>query len=134
MIATPTGAFSTGVDAIVPGSQRGLLDGVRMIPSRAHDEALAELLWELNRIQTVYPGTSLRLVYELLPTTAPEEPSRTAKTRHSTITRTGSLCLEASSSGDKLLLSSATGIPDAATCGMVSQPARNPKRIGNDCV
>lgn len=51
-----------------------------MIPSQARDEALAELLWELNRIQSTYSDTSLRLVYELLPNTAREEPSRTAKT------------------------------------------------------
>ena len=50
-----------------------------MIPSRAHDEALAELLGELDRIQTVYPDTSLRLVCELLPSTAPRRAIQNAR-------------------------------------------------------
>ena len=34
---------------------------------RGHDLALAPLLDELNQIWTLYPGTNLRLVYEILP-------------------------------------------------------------------
>ena len=37
---------------------------------RGHDLALAPLLEEINRTQTLYPGTSLRLVYEI-PRTIP---------------------------------------------------------------
>ncbi len=36
--------------------------------SRGRDIALAPLLKELNQTRTVYPGTNLRLVYEILPT------------------------------------------------------------------
>ena len=46
---------------------------------RAHDEALAALLEELNRTQTVYPDTRLRLVYEMLPLATPESPSQPSK-------------------------------------------------------
>ena len=46
---------------------------------RAHDEALAALLEELNRTQTVYPDTGLRLVYEMLPLATPESPSQPSK-------------------------------------------------------
>ena len=58
---------------------------------RAHDEALAALLEELNRTQTVYPDTGLRLVYEMLPLATPESPSQPSKNLHSNVTRTGSL-------------------------------------------
>lgn len=34
---------------------------------RGHDLALAPLLEEFNRTRTLYPGTNLRLVYEILP-------------------------------------------------------------------
>ena len=46
---------------------------------RAHDEALAALLEELNRTQTLYPDTGLRLVYEMLPLATPESPSQPSK-------------------------------------------------------
>ena len=36
--------------------------------SRGQDFALAPLLEELNQIRTLYPGTHLRLVYEIFPT------------------------------------------------------------------
>ena len=36
--------------------------------SRGQDVALAPLLEELNQTRTLYPGTHLRLVYEILPT------------------------------------------------------------------
>ena len=39
----------------------------------AWDEALARLVAELNRSETIYPGTDLRLVCELL--VAPEPPA-----------------------------------------------------------
>ena len=35
--------------------------------SQGQDEALAPLLAELNQTRTLYPGTDLRLVYEILP-------------------------------------------------------------------
>ena len=46
---------------------------------RAHDEAVAALLEQLNRTATIYPGTSLRLVYEILPGPAPKNPSGPSK-------------------------------------------------------
>ena len=46
---------------------------------RAHDEAAAALLEQLNRTATIYPGTSLRLVYEILPGPAPKSPSAPSK-------------------------------------------------------
>ena len=42
------------------------------LSTRAQDQALAPLLEELNRTRTVFPGTQLRLVYEM----PPSEPSR----------------------------------------------------------
>ena len=46
---------------------------------RAHDEAVAPLIEQLNRTKTIYPGTSQRLVYEILPGPAPESPSGPSK-------------------------------------------------------
>ena len=46
---------------------------------RAHDEAVAALLKQLNRTATIYPGTSLRLVYEILPGPVPKSPSGPSK-------------------------------------------------------
>ena len=46
---------------------------------RAHDEAVAALIEQLNRTATIYPGSSLRLVYEILPGPAPESPSGPSK-------------------------------------------------------
>ncbi|MDE0625766.1 MAG: hypothetical protein OXH99_05155, partial [Bryobacterales bacterium] len=53
---------------IVPDPSAGTLT-VRLLhqAGRGHDLALAPLLEELNRTRTLYPGTSLRLVYEILP-------------------------------------------------------------------
>ena len=47
----------------------------RLMPmaTQARDEALARLVAELNRSETIYPGTDLRLVYELL--VEPEPPA-----------------------------------------------------------
>ena len=39
--------------------------------TRAQDKALAPLLEELNRMRTVFPGTQLRLVFEMLPSARP---------------------------------------------------------------
>ena len=48
---------------------------VRLMPmaTQALDEALARLVADLNRSETTYPGTDLRLVYELL--VEPEPPA-----------------------------------------------------------
>ena len=46
-----------------------------------------------NRTATIYPGTSLRLVYEILPGPAPKSPSGPSKNCHSTLTTTGSLTI-----------------------------------------
>ena len=48
---------------------------VRLMPmaTQAQDEALARLIAELNRSETIYPGTDLRLVCELL--VEPEPPA-----------------------------------------------------------
>ena len=53
---------------IVPDPSAGTLT-VRLLHQarRGHDLALAPLLEELNQTRTLYPGTSLRLVYEILP-------------------------------------------------------------------
>ena len=41
------------------------------LATRALDKALTPLLEELNRTSTVYPGTQLRMVYEVLPSDRP---------------------------------------------------------------
>ena len=43
--------------------------------TRARDAALAPLLDELNQTRTVFPGTNLRLVYEILPAGPPPPPA-----------------------------------------------------------
>ena len=52
--------------SLLPDPAAGTLT-VRLLhqASRAHDAALAPLLAELNATRTVFPGTQLRLVYEL---------------------------------------------------------------------
>ena len=61
-------AMLCGNASIVPDPSAGTLT-VRLLHQarRGHDLALAPLLEELNRTRTLYPGTSLRLVYEILP-------------------------------------------------------------------
>ena len=39
--------------------------------TRAQDKALVPLLEKLNRMRTVFPGTQLRLVFEMLPSDRP---------------------------------------------------------------
>ena len=50
---------------------------VRPMPmaTQARDEALARLVAELHRSETIYPGTDLRLVYELLVEPEPPAPA-----------------------------------------------------------
>ena len=57
--------------SILPDPAAGTLT-VRLLhqASRGHDDALAPLLEELNQTRTLYPGTDLRLIYEILPTDA----------------------------------------------------------------
>ena len=61
-------AMLSGDASIVPDPSAGTLT-VRLLHQarRGHDLALAPLLEELNQTRTLYPGTSLRLVYEILP-------------------------------------------------------------------
>ena len=49
------------------------------LATRAQDKALTPLLEELNRTRTVFPGTQLRLVYEMLPS---DRPGRTVALPH----------------------------------------------------
>ena len=62
--------------SLLPDPQAGTLT-VRLLhqASRAQDAALDPLLEELNQTRTVFPGTQLRLVYELPPTAS--EPPQT---------------------------------------------------------
>ena len=70
-----------GDASLHPDQQAGTLT-VRLLhqPTGAQDLALAPLLDELNRTRTVFPGTSLRLVYKTLaddescPTPSPPRP------------------------------------------------------------
>ena len=70
-----------GDASLYPDEQAGTLT-VRLLhqPTRAQDRALAPLLEELNRTRTVFPGSQLRLVYEMLapdlsgPTASPAVP------------------------------------------------------------
>ncbi len=54
--------------SLLPDPAAGTLT-VRLLhqSTSAHDAALASLQDDLNRTHTVFPGTSLRLVYEILP-------------------------------------------------------------------
>ena len=55
--------------SLLPDPEAGTLT-VRLLhqASRAQEAALVPLLEELNQTRTVFPGTELRLVYELPPT------------------------------------------------------------------
>ena len=53
---------------LVPDIRAGTLTVQLLhLASRSQDAALGPLLRELNQTRTAFPGTSLRLVYELLP-------------------------------------------------------------------
>ena len=61
---------------LVPDIRAGTLTVQLLhLASRSQDAALGPLLQELNQTRTAFPGTSLRLVYELLPD---DHPTRTA--------------------------------------------------------
>ncbi len=62
--------------SLLPDPVAGTLT-VRLLhqPTRAQDRALAPLLDALNQTRTLYPGTTLRLVYELPPCN-PSDPSQ----------------------------------------------------------
>ena len=59
--------FQSDAD-IIPDPENGILR-VRILgtASNAGDAAIAGLLEELNQTRTIFPGTSLRMVYELPP-------------------------------------------------------------------
>ena len=61
--------------SLVPDATAGTLT-VRLLhqASRGQDRALLPLLQELNQTRTRYPGTHLRLVFEILPDTAASPP------------------------------------------------------------
>ncbi len=67
--------FQTGA-SLLPDPAAGTLT-VRLLhqATRAREAALAPLLDELNQTRTVFPGTSLRLVYEILPAGPSPPPS-----------------------------------------------------------
>ena len=62
---------------IIPDPDRGILRPWRILgtASDASDNAIAGLLDELNQTRTVFPGTDLRMVYELPSNTAETDPS-----------------------------------------------------------
>lgn len=52
---------------LVPNQEAGTLTvGLHHMGNRAHDEVVRHLCAELNATETVFPGTNLRLVYELV--------------------------------------------------------------------
>jgi hypothetical protein len=59
--------YRTEVD-LLPDEQANILT-VRLhhLATRSADEAVRHLCKELNATETIYPGTTLRLVYELVP-------------------------------------------------------------------
>jgi hypothetical protein len=63
--------YTTEAD-LIPNETEGTLT-VRLhnMTSRIHDAAVAHLCKELNDTETVYPGTNLRLVYELVSSRIP---------------------------------------------------------------
>ena len=65
---------------IIPEPENGILR-VRILgtASNACDNALASLIDELNQTRTIYPGTKLRMIYELPGYTNPSDPSASTK-------------------------------------------------------
>ena len=63
--------YTTEAD-LIPNETAGTLT-VRLhnMTSRVHDGAVSHLCKELNDTETVYPGTNLRLVYELVSSRIP---------------------------------------------------------------
>lgn len=63
-----------------PGPAAGTLTVLQQHTAcRAHDEAVSALIEQLNRTAAIYPGTSLRLVDEILSGPAPKSPSGPTK-------------------------------------------------------
>jgi hypothetical protein len=58
--------YTTEVDLIPDYSAETLTVRLHKMASRVHDDAVTYLCSELNDTETVYPGTNLRVIYELV--------------------------------------------------------------------
>jgi len=63
--------YTTAVDLFPDPAAGTLTVRLHRMASRAHDTAVAALCEELTATETVYPGTNLRLVYELVSSQSP---------------------------------------------------------------
>jgi len=63
--------YTTAVDLFPDPAVGTLTVRLHRMASRAHDKAVAALCEELTATETVYPGTNLRLVYELVSSQSP---------------------------------------------------------------
>ena len=71
IIDTEGGVYNAEVD-IAPDSQAKTLT-IRLHPlaNRSSDDAISHLCAELNATETLFPGTDLRLIYELVSAQSP---------------------------------------------------------------
>lgn len=58
--------FNSALDLFPDSVHRTLTVQLHHLSSRIHDAALAHLCAELKATETVFPGTNLRLIYELV--------------------------------------------------------------------
>ncbi len=57
--------FKTAIDLIPDLAQQTLTVRLHHLTQRAHDDVIRHLCEELNATETLFPGTALKLIYEL---------------------------------------------------------------------
>ena len=63
--------YTTEADLLPDETAGTLTVRLHRMASRSHDAAIVHLCEELNATETIYPGTNLRLVYELVSSQSP---------------------------------------------------------------
>jgi hypothetical protein len=69
------GVFESAVDLRPDRANKTLTVRLHRLASNAHDQSLQHLCEELTATETVYPGTDLRLIYELVGEAPPKPPA-----------------------------------------------------------
>ena len=75
--------YANEVDLLPDPENRTLRVRLHSLANRSSDSAVAHLCSELNQTETIFPGTELRLVYEVVsrPDAAMPSPEGASKTR-----------------------------------------------------
>lgn len=59
------GIFDTEVNLIPDLQRKTLTAGLHHLTQRTHDDVIRHLCHELNATESLFPGTNLRLIYQL---------------------------------------------------------------------